>query len=341
MKLDLPLSTGGFDAAEAAQTLAEAGVDGAYTFEGPTDVFVPLARAAGAASIDLYSNIAVSFPRSPVQLTHTAWDLQRLNGGRFLLGLGSQVKAHVERRYGAAFDHPADRMADQVSAIKAIFASWQDGTPLNHQGRFWQLDLMPPLFNPGPLPTGPPPILVAAVGPRMTTTAVTVGDGVLLHPFTSDRFVSDHTRPAIDAALAAGGKPRGDLTVVGGAIVALSGQAADQQTADDAARNLVAFYGSTPAYRPVLDSVGQGDIQPELRTLTRQGRWAEMAALVDDEVLSSIVIRGTAAEVAVQLHQRYDGLADRVGMTLPHAADPADLAALAAAFKAPPTEERR
>jgi probable F420-dependent oxidoreductase len=333
MKLDLPLSTGGDDAALAAGVLAEAGIDGAYTFEGPTDVFIPLARAAGAAPIDLYSNIAVSFPRSPVQLAHTAWDLQRLNGGRFLLGLGSQVKAHVERRYGADFDHPAARMADQVAAIKAIFAAWQEGAPLHHQGRFWQLDLMPPLFNPGPLPSGPPPILVAAVGPRMTEVAVTSADGVLLHPFTSDRFVTTNTRPAIDDALTTGAKDRADVTVVGGAIVALAGGAADQQTADDAARNLVAFYGSTPAYRPVLDAEGHGDLQPELRTLTRQGRWAEMAALVDDDVLASIVIRGTPAEVAAQLHHRYDGLADRVGMTLPHAVDPADLAALAIAFK--------
>jgi probable F420-dependent oxidoreductase len=226
-------------------------------------------------------------------------------------------------------------MADQVRAIKAIFAAWQDGAPLNHQGRFWQLDLMPPLFNPGPLAVGPPPILVAAVGPRMTRVAVTDADGVLLHPFTSDRFVAQHTRPAINDAIAAtaGAKQRRDVTVVGGAIVALAGTAADQQTADDATRNLVAFYGSTPAYRPVLEAEGHGDIQPELRTLTRQGRWAEMAALVDNDVLSSIVIRGNATEVAAQLHQRYDGVADRVGMTLPHAVDPADLATLVTAFK--------
>lgn len=333
MKLDLPLSVGGDDAADAARLLADAGIDGSYTFEGPTDVFIPLARAAGAAAIDLYSNIAVSFPRSPVQLAHTAWDLQRLNNGRFLLGLGSQVRAHVERRYGADFDHPAARMADQVDAIKAIFACWQDGAPLKHEGRFWQLDLMPPLFSPGRLPSGPPPILVAAVGPRMTAVAVTNADGVLLHPFTSDRFVADSTRPAIDGALASAGRDRGEVTVVGSSIAALSGSAADQQTADDAARGLVAFYGSTPAYRPVLDAEGHGDIQPELRTLTRAGRWDEMNSLVDDDVLSSIVLRGSAAEIAAQLHQRYDGIADRVSMTFPHAVDMADVAALATAFK--------
>jgi probable F420-dependent oxidoreductase len=334
VKLDLPLSVGGADAAEAARRLAEAGVDGAYAFEGPNDVFVPLARAAGAAPIDLYSNIAVSFPRSPVHLAHTAWDLAHLSGGRFLLGLGSQVRAHVERRFGAEFAHPARRMAEQVDAVRAIFRAWQDGTPLDHRGEFWQLDLMPPLFRPNPLPSGPPPVLVAAVGPRMTEVAAAHADGVLLHPFTADRYVHDHTVPVLDAALAAAGRRRDGFVVVGGAIAALSGAGCDQQTADDAARGLVASYGSTPAYRPVLDAVGHGELQPELRTLTPAGRWAEMGGLVDDAVLASIVLRGTAEEVATQLLERYAGVADRVGVTLPHAVDLADVAALADAVAA-------
>ncbi len=335
MKLDVPLSVGGHDAADAARALAEAGIDGTYTFEGPNDVFVPLARAAGAAPIDLYSNIAVSFPRSPTHLAHTAWDLQRLSGGRFLLGLGSQVRAHVERRYGAQFAHPAARMADQVRAIRAIFAAWQDGQPLHHDGEFWQLSMMPPLFNPGPLRSGPPPVLVAAVGPLMTRVAIADADGVLLHPFTSDRYVAATTGPAVEAALTGAAKPRGAVTVVGGAIAAIAGTAADQATADDAARNLVAFYGSTPAYRPVLDAEGHGELQPELRDLTRAGRWGDLAAAVDDDVLASIVVRGTPEQVARQLRARYDGLADRVGITIPHPIDLADVAALATAFKEP------
>jgi probable F420-dependent oxidoreductase len=329
--LDLPLFCGGPDPAGAAQVLADAGVAGAYTFEGPNDVFVPLARAAGAAPIDLYTNIAVSFPRSPVHLAHTAWDLQRLTGGRFLLGLGSQVRAHVERRYGADFAHPAARMADQVDAIRAVFRCWQDGEPLRHHGRFWQLDLMPPLFVPPPLPTGPPPILVAAVGPRMTATAAAHADGLLLHPFTSDAYVERHTVPVVEAELRRAGRERQAFTVVGGAIVAMAGRATPQEAADDAARGLVAFYGSTPAYRPVLEVEGHGELQPALRTLTREGRWAEMSSLVDDGVLSSIVLRGTPSEVGAQLVARYRGVADRVNVTIPHAADPADLAELAAA----------
>lgn len=310
MKLDVPLHDVSA-AADDARALAEVGVSGAFTFEGPNDVFVPLARAAGAAEIDLYSNIAVSFPRSPVHLAHTAWELARLNHGRFLLGLGSQVRSHVERRYGAAFAHPARRMADQVDAVHAVFDSWQEGAPLAHRGEFWQLDLMPPLFRPPPLDTGPPPVLVAAVGPRMTRVAVEHADGILLHPFTTDAYVASVSGPQL-ANAAAG------FVVVGGAIVAMADNPDDQERADDAARALVAFYGSTPAYRPVLDSVDHGELQPELRTLTAANRWSEMAALVDDSALASIVVRGDPASVATGLHRRYGPLASRVAVTLPH-----------------------
>ena len=317
MKLDVPLHVAD------VETLVAAGVSGAFAFEGPGDVFVPLARAAGA-DIDLYSNIAVSFPRSPTHLAYTAWDLQRLSGGRFMLGLGSQVRAHVERRFGADFDRPAARMAEQVDAIRAAFRAWQDGEPFEHHGEFWDLDLMPPLFNPGPLPDGPPPILVAAVGPQMTRVAATHADGILLHPFTSTRFVHERTLPPlVDTP--------DRFVVVGGAIVAVAGPDEDQSAADDAARGLVAFYGSTPAYRPVLDIEGHGEIQPELRTLTRAGRWAEMAALVDDTVLSSIVLRGTPEEVSAQLRERYGTAASRVAVTIPHPVSPDTLGTLAAA----------
>ena len=327
MRLDLPIHVGGTDARDAAEFLADAGVSGTYSFEGPEDVFIPLARAAGA-DIDLYSNIAVSFPRSPMHLAHTAWDLQRLSGGRFMLGLGSQIRPHVERRYGAAFDHPAARMADQVDAVKAIFAAWRDDTPLDHRGRFWKLDLLPPLLRPAPLDWAPPPILVAAVGPRMTEVALRHADGILLHPFTSDAFVAEQSMAGLH-------ERTDDFIVVGGAIVALANDASDQAASDDAARGLVAFYGSTPAYRPVLESVGHGDIQPELRSLTRQGRWAEMAALVDDDVLSSIVIRGDAPAVAAGLRRRYGTSARRVAVTIPHAVDRRGVAVLAAAVTTP------
>ncbi len=317
MRLDLPLHTIGGDPAEAARILADLGVSGAYSFEGPNDVFVPLIRAAGA-DLDLYSNIAVSFPRSPMHLAHTAWDLARLTSGRFLLGLGSQVRPHIERRYGSVFDHPAARMADQVDAIKAIFARWQDGTPLNHRGRFWTIDLMPPLFDPGPLPWGPPPVLVAAVGPLMTAAAVAHADGILLHPFTTDAFVDQDSLAQIAHA-----GPADGFAVIGSSIVALAGGSVSQHDADEAARGLVAFYGSTPAYRPVLEREGLGELQPLLRVMTKENRWEEMASVVTDDVLDLIVIRGQADEVAERLRRRFGDRVDRVGVTIPHHVDPA------------------
>lgn len=319
LKLDLPLHTVAGEPAEAARVLAASGVSGAYSFEGPNDVFVPLIRAAGA-DIDLYSNIAVSFPRSPVHLAHMAWELQQLTGGRFMLGLGSQIKPHIERRYGAAFDRPAERMADQVDAIRAVFAAWQDGVALNHDGPFWKLDLMPPLFNPGPLEWGPPPILVAAVGPLMTAAAADHADGILLHPFSSERFVQERSIPQIVACA-----PRDDFVVIGGAIAAIGSDWVSQADADEAARGLVAFYGSTPAYRPVLDIEGHGELQPELRRLSKENRWDEMSRLIDDTVLDAVVVRGSATEVAAKLRARFDGVAQRVAVTVPHGLDPATI----------------
>lgn len=328
MKLDVPLHVFGGDPARGSRQLAEIGIDGAFAFEGPHDVFIPLTLAAGAP-LDLYSNIAVSFPRSPAHLAQVAWDLQHLSGGRFMLGLGSQVRAHVERRFGAAFDRPAARMADQVAAVRAIFDTWQHGTPLAHRGEFWQLDLMPPLFAPPPSPWGPPPVLVAAVGPHMTRAAARHADGILLHPFTSTRYVQQVTVPVLESALDDAGRQRSSFSVVGGAIVAMANDAADQGQADDAARALVAFYGSTPAYRPVLDIEGHGELQPVLRRLTGEGRWAEMAQLVDDEVLSTVVLRGDPTDIARQLLDRYGNLADRVAITIAHPVTPEALEQLA------------
>ena len=327
MRLDLPLHTIGGDPGHSARVLAELGVSGAYSFEGPNDVFVPLIRAAGA-DLDLYSNIAVSFPRSPVHLAHTAWDLARLTSGRFFLGLGSQIRPHIERRYGSVFDHPAARMADQVDAIKAIFARWQDGTPLDHRGRFWTIDLMPPLFDPGPLVWGPPPVLVAAVGPLMTKAAVEHADGILLHPFTTDAFVDQDSLAQIAQSQLAQSQiaqpgPTDSFTVIGGSIVALAGGSISQHDADEAARGLVAFYGSTPAYRPVLEREGLGELQPLLRVMTKENRWEDMAELISDEVLDLIVIRGQADEVAERLRRRFGDRVDRVGVTIPHHVDPA------------------
>jgi probable F420-dependent oxidoreductase len=303
--------------AEAA-ALAEAGLDGCFTFEGPADVFFPLVLAAEHGGLDLYPNLAIAFPRSPMHLAHQAWDLQGLSGGRFALGLGTQVRPHVERRYGATWDRPVERMQELVEAVRAVFACWQDGERLDFRGDHYELTLMTPVFDPGPLEVGPPPIWVGALGPRMTRMVAGTADGLLLHPFSTRTFLDDHTRPLVAEGLRSAGRDRDDLTIVGEAIVCAYRDEAEREVAEAGTRWLLAFYGSTPAYRPVLESIGHGGLQPELNTLSKQGRWAEMAALIDRPVLEGIAVTGTPTEVGGRLRERFAGVVDRLGFYLPY-----------------------
>lgn len=321
------------DAVLRAAQLADLGLAGVYTFEGPNDPFVPLIRVAGEVDVDLMTNVAIAFPRNPMQLAHLAFDVQRLAGGRFTLGLGSQIRPHIERRYGVEFDHPVARMREWVEALRAIFARWQDGTPLDYTGRFTRHTLMTPMFDPGPLPSGPPPIHLGAVGPRMTAMAAAVADGLLTHPFTSRRFLHEVTFPAIDRSLAEAGRSPSELEIVGQALVAVGGDEIEQAEADTAVRGMLGFYGSTPAYRPVLEAEGWADAQPELRRLTKEGRWDEMAALVDDVMLATLAVRGTPAQVATALRERFGERADRVAVTMPYAVRDETLGALVDAVR--------
>ncbi len=333
MKIDALLLAPPVEIQARAEALAATGVDGLFTFEGPHDVFLPLILAA-RTGCDLYTNVAIAFPRSPMHLAHQAWDLSALSGGRFALGLGTQVKAHVERRYGSTWSSPVTRMAEWVAAIRAIGARWQDGTPLAFEGEHTRHTLMTPAFDPGPLPTGPPPIWLGALGPKMVALATAVADGLLVHPFTSDRHLADTTRPRIADGLVAADRAPDDLTVVGQAVVACTSDPARQADLDAATRWLVGFYGSTPAYAPVLETEGRGALHPELRRLSREGRWDEMAALVDDDLLDAVVLRGDPATVAARLHERFDGFADRVALSTPGGIDDADLAALVTEVRA-------
>jgi probable F420-dependent oxidoreductase len=312
-----------------AEELAATGVDGIFTFEGPHDVFFPLVAAAGTGC-DLYTNVAIAFPRSPMHLAHQAWDLSTMSGGRFALGLGTQVKAHIERRYGSTWSAPVDRMAEWIDALRAIWARWQDGTPLAFEGEHTRHTLMTPAFDPGPLPGGPPPVWLGALGPKMVALATRAADGLLVHPFTSDRHLAELTRPRIEAGLADAGRTTEQLTVVGQAILACTSDPAKQADLDVAARWMLGFYGSTPAYAPVLETEGKGHLHPELRRLSREGRWEEMAAMIDDDLLDAVVLRGDPAVVGARLHQRFDGFADRVALSTPGGIADADLAALVA-----------
>ncbi|MGB6057017.1 MAG: TIGR03617 family F420-dependent LLM class oxidoreductase [Microthrixaceae bacterium] len=316
MLIDALLMAKPHDVSRRAEALAAAGVDGIFTFEGPHDVFLPLTLAADTGC-QIYTNVAIAFPRSPMHLAHTAWDLAELSSGRFALGLGTQIKAHVERRYGSTWTSPVGRMREWVEAIRSIGNTWQHGEPLDYIGKHTSHTLMTPAFEPGALPSGPPPIWLGALGPAMTQLATTVADGMLIHPFTSDSHLKNVTLPRIRDGLEAADRQRSDLTVVGQAIVACATDGAAQTDVDTAARWMIAFYGSTPAYAPVLETEGRQSLHPELRALSREGRWDEMAALVDDDLLDAVVLRGDPAQVATRLVARFGDNVDRVALSTP------------------------
>ncbi|MHB1138197.1 MAG: TIGR03617 family F420-dependent LLM class oxidoreductase [Microthrixaceae bacterium] len=307
------------DAAEEGRRLERAGVDGAFTFEGPHDVFLPLAVAAAATDLALMSNVAIAFPRNAVHLAHAAWDLQLLSGRRFTLGLGTQIRTHIERRFGEEFDHPVARMRDTVDAVRAIFATWQDGVPLDHRGPYRNHTLMSPIFSPPPTELEPPAVVVGGLGPKMCAMAAEVADGLAVMPVTSRDYFAEHTMPAVRAGLARRADTRGEFEVLPELILCVGRNAEEQAVADAGCKGLLGFYSSTPAYRPVFESVERGHIQPLARSYTREGRWDELGELIDEHVLSTVSVRGTPAEVAAQIAERYSAHTDRVAVYTPYA----------------------
>jgi len=305
------------DAAARAQELERLGVDGAFTFENAHDLFFPLVAAAPVCSLDLMTNVAIAFPRSPVHLAHAAYDLQLLSEGRFRLGLGSQVKAHIERRYGARWHKPVAQMREWVLATKAILDSWQEGGRVDFRGAYTTHTLMTPAFDPGPNPFGVPKILVGALGPRMNEMAAEVADGILVMPFNSARHMRERTVPAIERGLATAGRALADLEITVEVIVGV-GRNERELEAAKGLRNLLAFYGSTPAYRPVLDIEGWGELQPELNGLSKRGEWQQMGRLITDEMVSTIGVFGTPVQCAEEIVARYGDWADRVCAYFPY-----------------------
>jgi len=317
-KIDTML-TGLADAADQARRLEQLGVDGVFTFEGPHDVFTPLVLAAAATSrLELMTNVAIAFPRNPIQLAHQAYDLQLLSQGRFVLGLGTQVRAQVEKRYGAEFDRPIARMRDLVGALKDIDATWQRGERLDHRGEFYRHTLMTPMFDPGPNPYGSVPIFLGALGPQMTRLAAEVADGLLVMPFNTPRHFRERTLVHVDEGLARAGRDPSALSIMGEVIVACGRDEAERLRADEGARFLVSFYASTPSYRPVLEVEGCGELQTELNAMSKEGRWAEMPARIDDSLLDALTARGSPREVAAKILDRFDGRADRIGFYTPY-----------------------
>jgi probable F420-dependent oxidoreductase len=298
------------DAADRARELRDAGAGGVASFEGAHDVFAPLTLAATVGGLDLMTNVAIAFPRNPIHLAHQANDHQLLSAGRFILGLGTQIRTQIEKRFGAQFDKPVARMTELIGALRAIFAAWNSGERLDFRGDYYRHTLMTPTFNPGPNPYGPPPIYVGALGPLLTRAVAEHADGLLVMPFSSKRFLHEHTMPSVREGLHAAGRQTGDFAVLPEIIVS----AGDDHAAT---RRLLAFYGSTPAYRPVLAAHGWEDLQPELNALSKQGRWQDMGGLIDDEMLHTIAACGTPADVARHIRDRVDGVGDTVFLYQP------------------------
>jgi probable F420-dependent oxidoreductase len=332
MYLDAELHGELSEVRERADALHRAGIDGAFTFEGPRDVFFPLV-AAGDTGLDLYTNVAIAFPRSPMHLAYSAYDLARLSEGRFALGLGSQIRTHIEKRYSAEFDRPVARLRELIAATRAIFAAWHEGVALDFRGDFYQHTLLPPTFNPGPLPWGPPPIWCGAMGPKMVTMVAGHADGLVLHPFNTSAFLADYMRPTVAAGLAAQDRTAEDLTMVGSAIICPYRNDAEQAAAESAVRTMLGFYGSTPAYRVVLDHHGWGELQPELKAMTKAGKWGELGAIYSEDQVDTLSIRGTPAEVGAGLVERFGGWAQRVALSYPGRLDPEILGEIVAAVR--------
>ncbi|HEY0411334.1 MAG TPA: TIGR03617 family F420-dependent LLM class oxidoreductase, partial [Candidatus Dormibacteraeota bacterium] len=309
---DLPL---GFDAAAPAAARAEAqGVDGLWTVESDHDPYLPLAIAATATRrVVLGTAISVAFARSPMVHAMTTWDLHRLAPGRVVLGLGSQVKGHNERRFSVPFERPAARLREMVLAIRAIWRCWQEGSPLDHRGEFYTLTLMTPFFNPGPVEGAPPPpIYLAAINPGMIRITGEVADGLHLPPLTSAETLDRFTLPRLREAAEAAGRDPGAITLVAPAMLATGRTRAEVDAGRERIRSQIGFYGSTRTYRPLLEVHDRGALAGRLHELSVAGRWEELGGAVDDELLDAFCISATWDELPEAMVRRYAGRVHRV-----------------------------
>ena len=313
MKVDLGLALSGpVGVADQARALTELGADGLFTFENAHDVFFPLVLASQAVDADLMTNVAMAFPRSPLHLAYGANDLQLLTEGRFRLGLGSQIKPHIEKRYGSRWGKPVAQMREWVQALNMMFDHFEGEGPFDFQGEYTRHTLMTPNFNPGPNPYGRPPVLVGALGPKMCEMTAEVADGILVMPFNSARHMNERTVPALQSGLRKAGRTGEELEVIAEVIVATGRDDAELAAAAAGVRYLLGFYGSTPSYKPVLDAEGWGEYQPQLNALSKQGDWQGMADLITDDMVSTISVFGTPKQAAAEILERFGPHASRV-----------------------------
>jgi len=326
MKVDGGISTDLRDAAASAREAEEAGYSGAWTAETSHDPFLPLLLAAEhTEKIELGTSIAVAFARSPMTLANTGWDLQAFSKGRFILGLGSQIQPHITKRFSMPWSKPAARMREMVLAIRAIWDCWLNGTKLEFRGEFYTHTLMTPFFTPAAADLsayGPPKIFLAGVGELMTEVAGEVCDGFICHGFTTEKYLREVTIPALERGRAKAGKTMDGFEIVGPSFVVTGTNEAELERAAAGTRQQIAFYGSTPAYRPVLDLHGWGDLQDRLNTLSKQGQWVEMGKLIDDEILNTFAVVGEPESIAPELHHRYGDVIERISFYTPYKSDP-------------------
>lgn len=304
-----------------AQELEEMGYAGIMTAETSHDPFFPLLVAAQNTSrVELMTSIAVAFARTPMVLANIGHDLNAYSKGRFVLGLGSQIRPHITKRFSMPWSSPAARMREFVLAMRAIWASWHEGKPLEFTGKFYTHTLMTPFFTPTDCDYGAPKVFLAAVGPKMTEVAGEVADGMIAHAFTTETYLRETTLPALERGFAKAGKTRADFEISYPVFVVTGQTEEELDTAKVATAKQIAFYGSTPAYKPVLDSIGAGELQGDLNKMSKQGRWDEMGTLIGDDLIKEFAVIGEPKDIPSQIKSRYGDIIDRTSAAYAHIA---------------------
>ena len=315
----------GLDLTKSAAEAKEAeavGYDGVWVPETSRDPFLPLALAAEhTETLEIGTSIAVAFARSPMTLANTAYDLNQFSKGRFVLGLGSQIKPHITKRFSMEWSKPAARMREMVQAMHAIWDCWMNGTKLDFRGDFYTHTLMTPFFDPGPHEYGIPRVFLAGVGPLMTEVAGEVCDGFFCHGFTTERYLREVTIPALEEGRKKSGKTMDGFEICGPSFVVTGNNEEQLEKAKAGTRQQIAFYGSTPAYKPVLDLHGWGELQTDLNHLSKEGKWKEMGGLIDDEILETFAVVGEPETIAPELKKRYGDVISRISFYAPYEGD--------------------
>jgi len=319
MKLDASLGTeGGYlkQIDRTARAAEDLGFAGLWTSETKHDAFLPLAIAANETqAVELGTSVAIAFSRSPMETAQTAWDLQDLSDGRLLLGLGTQVKAHITRRFSMPWDRPAARLREYILALRAIWESFQTGEALRFEGEFYQHTLMTPFFDPGPMDHPEIPIYIAGVNTRLARLAGEICDGFHVHPFHSPEYVRQTVKPAIAEGAEGAGRDPAQVTLATSVFVIVTGDTASEQR--ESVREQISFYASTPTYRTVLEAHGWEEVGERLGVMAREKQWREMPALITDEMISAFAIEAHPDEIGPALRERYEGLVARVALYLP------------------------